>query len=219
MFVSASVDPGRFFFYRSSTFLTERDRMWTWIFGFCFVLAALTAFLFARWTNFWEERSTYWKESSEDWEKKHHDAQAELFNALAGYCRKDFFRRGLCAEVEVTTRGDERECRFHAAPFEEDGESWSFRVDMKNAIAPVWLSITAQPGGERTHLFLSFKPGEKWHRRAIALFEALRHDSGGSRLTHLEALSLVRAFLGADQKPLLTSRITFDPVSVANRQD
>ena len=184
--------------------------MWTWIFLIGFALAsavALALYFNLRWR---QESIDYWHRSYKDAERKRRETETALFSALAGYCRSDFDRRMLCAQVELTTEDGERHVRFNAAPGGTDGESWRFSVDVKDGGIAAYVCIEAWPGGRKSYLFMRVEPGEEWHRNAVRLVEEAKRGAA-AKLTHQEAGPLVRAFLGDERRPAWTSRIDFGP--------
>ena len=188
--------------------------MWQWIFLAGFALAAaLAGFLYSG-TSWRQQAIDYWKKSYGEERDRRRKAETDLFTSLAGYCRADFFRRGLCAKVEAEDQGDDRVIRVRAAPADVEGESWSFSVTMPRrgyGVSPGYLSIEAWPGGERAYLFLRVEPGEAWHDRAARLVTYERRGPSGSHLPHELARLFIEAFFGQDRPPAVTWSLPLAP--------
>lgn len=192
--------------------------MWTWIFLVIAILASFIAFVL--WLNAGEWRGLleYWKARSEESDAKLREERLERFSTLAAYCRADFSRRMLCAEVTSTSKGAERTIVIRGAPGGQSGESWRLSVTVEHAGLPVHASIGAAPNGRASEvLALKLEPDEAWHKRAIRLF-AEERESGflASKLTHEEARPLIEAFLGEEGRPALPWSVDFGPPPGSN---
>ncbi|GEM_PF-4118303 len=191
--------------------------MWTWIFGIGFALASLAAIVFARGASLWKSLSDFWKTRAAHDEKGRKAAERErretqllLLDALATYCRRDFHRRALSADIAIVRDGEKTRFSLLAAPAARADECWRFSVTLEGPGRHAYIGATVQPGGRDSDLFLRVEPGEDWHRQGVLAIEAAGRFPG-SRLSYQEAMPIIDALLGQEREPRWKTRIAFGP--------